>query len=92
MELTKKQLAFVEAIKCIGGIPKDAAIKYFEDDRMYESEYSDYYTIIADCWLMFELGIEHERKRCMIICEGAGFDGLDSFHCLDVIGSNHEDA
>jgi hypothetical protein len=52
---------------------------------MFEGEYSDHYTTLADCWGVFRDAIEYERKRCQSICEAMGNDGLDGHHCADEI-------
>jgi hypothetical protein len=97
MELTKKELAFIDAIQNIGGMPEKLIIKFLKEDSdeflnsTFEGEYSDHYTTIADCWSVFRDAIEYERKRCQSICEGAGDDGLDGHYCADEINrGEHE--
>jgi hypothetical protein len=91
MELTKKELAFVDAMLSIGGVPEKAIIKFLKEDSdellnsMFADQYDDHYTTIADCWSVFRDAIEYERKRCMAICEGVGDDGLDGHHAADAI-------
>ena len=83
MELTKKELAFVDAMLNIGGVPEEATIRFIADGDL--GKYSGHYTTLSDCLLMFNFAIEYERQRCMAICEGVGDDGLDGHHAADAI-------
>ena len=84
MELTKKQLAFVEAMQNIGGIPEKATINFITNDDC-DGRFEGHYTTLADCWGVFRDAIEYERKRCMSICESLGDDGLDAHYAADEI-------
>lgn len=89
MELTKKQLAFVEAMKIIGGIPEKATINFITHDD-YDGRFNGHYTTLADCLSVFEYAIEYERKRCMSICEDMGDDGLDAHYAADEISRGED--
>lgn len=84
MELTKKQLAFVEAMESVGDIPEKATINFLTNDE-HDGKFGGHYTTLADCWLVFNYGVAHERARCLSICEDVGDDGLDAHYAADEI-------
>ena len=84
MQLTDKYLAFVAAMKSVGGIPEKATINFITNDE-HDGRFSGHYTTLADCWSVFEYAIKYERKRCMSICERLGDEGLDGHYCADEI-------
>ena len=84
MKLTDKDLAFVAAMESVGDIPEKATINFLTNDE-HDGRFSGHYTTLADCWLVFNYGVAHERARCLSICERLGDEGLDGHYCADEI-------
>ena len=93
-EITKEEKAFANAIKSklmYTKIPRPAVTAFLLTEdyiKFQDGKYGEYYETIEDFWHVFNYAIEHERERCINICEGFGENGLSPFDCADKIIGN----